>query len=324
MSTGVDVFMPFYIGDYLKDTADLTAEEHGAYLLLLMHLWNRGGELTSDPCRLARLAAVDADRWPAVWGAIGRFFSVQNGTITQGRLYHELKKAEERRRLASEAGKASAEARAQRSPNPPHNARVNGTATEAPTESQPDGQRNGNGKATLHSSHSHSESEPSSESEPPPPLSSASPSRASRAAPEPAPKTEVVVVADAVEDEEVVYDLSEFYAMAREAQANGFEVPPFLQEGWTGEAVPVVQPPPSFPPALAPAALWQRLTQTDRICRMAKRGHAVPVSFEEGVLTVQIADADTLSRLRESPPPFDKQVTRVDFVPSGEQIEVAA
>ena len=70
-------YMPLFIGDYLADTSDLSAQEHGAYLLLLMTMWRRGGWLPSHGDRLARIAAVSADRWPAVWEVISGFFTEQ-------------------------------------------------------------------------------------------------------------------------------------------------------------------------------------------------------------------------------------------------------
>lgn len=42
-------WMPFYVTDYLIDTRDLSAEQHGVYILLLMTAWSRpDGRLPDD------------------------------------------------------------------------------------------------------------------------------------------------------------------------------------------------------------------------------------------------------------------------------------
>lgn len=137
MSAKVDVFMPLYLGDYLKDTLDLDAEEHGAYLLLLMELWNRGGELPGDHARLTKIARVKPSRWMAVWETIGRFFTVTGeGKLTQKRAVAELEKALRRKNAGAKAGTASA-AKRQRTGDAP------------PTGDPTDGQRSGNESSTT-------------------------------------------------------------------------------------------------------------------------------------------------------------------------------
>lgn len=96
--------MQLYVGDYLKDTRHLTAEQHGAYLLLLMSMWAHGGELPSDPKKLARLASCTPARWAKIEADVLEFFEVDGDVITQSRLRNELKKALEKSIIRAEAG----------------------------------------------------------------------------------------------------------------------------------------------------------------------------------------------------------------------------
>ena len=47
-------FMPFWIGDFLGDTAHLNAAETGAYVLLMSHLW-LNATLPDENRKLARI-----------------------------------------------------------------------------------------------------------------------------------------------------------------------------------------------------------------------------------------------------------------------------
>lgn len=55
-------WMPLYVADYLADTGHLSAAEHGAYLLLIMHYWQNGG-LPNEDRRLARICRMSPDEW---------------------------------------------------------------------------------------------------------------------------------------------------------------------------------------------------------------------------------------------------------------------
>jgi uncharacterized protein YdaU (DUF1376 family) len=99
--------MAFYPGDYLADTMHLTCEEHGAYLLLLMCMWRRGGSVPDDNDDLARMVRLDMPRWLAVKRRLLPLLTIEGGYITQKRLQEEIAKAKER----SESGRKSANAR---------------------------------------------------------------------------------------------------------------------------------------------------------------------------------------------------------------------
>jgi uncharacterized protein YdaU (DUF1376 family) len=70
-------YFRFWIGDYLKDTAQLSLTEHGSYLLLMAEYYNRGGALDADISKLHRLCrAFTQAEAEAVTAVAERFFPV--------------------------------------------------------------------------------------------------------------------------------------------------------------------------------------------------------------------------------------------------------
>jgi uncharacterized protein YdaU (DUF1376 family) len=103
-------FMQLYTSDFLGDTQDLSAEYIGSYLLLLMTMWNAGGELAFDEVKLARVARLTVEEWRLAWTDLGRFFDVVDGKLTHGRVAEELakfaRKSAARKQAGSLGGKA--------------------------------------------------------------------------------------------------------------------------------------------------------------------------------------------------------------------------
>lgn len=83
--------MPLFPDAYLADTMDLSLEEHGAYLKLLMITWRNNGEpLPDDDARIARMLGVTAARWKTkLRPVLARFFDLSEGTWRQKRLEKE-------------------------------------------------------------------------------------------------------------------------------------------------------------------------------------------------------------------------------------------
>ena len=95
-------WMPFYVADYLGDTRHLSTLEHGAYLLLIFHYWQRGS-LPVDDGRLATITGLSAEEWGRCRPTIAEFFGPG---WTHRRIDDELAAAVEK------SGKARAAARA--------------------------------------------------------------------------------------------------------------------------------------------------------------------------------------------------------------------
>jgi uncharacterized protein YdaU (DUF1376 family) len=104
-------YMPLYVADYLADTAHLSTQAHGAYLLLIMNYWQRGEALPCEDRKLARIARMTDEEWAGVRDDIADFFTDENGFWRHGRIEAELNKVREKSEKASSAGKASAQRR---------------------------------------------------------------------------------------------------------------------------------------------------------------------------------------------------------------------
>lgn len=112
-----NTWMPFYIGDYLRDTSRLTTCGHGAYILLIIDYWATGKPLPDDDRQLAAITRSTLGEWKKLRLILAQFFIVADGVWRHKRIDAELAKATEIVEKRSSAGKASAAARAQREVN---------------------------------------------------------------------------------------------------------------------------------------------------------------------------------------------------------------
>ena len=98
----VSAWMPFWAGDYLKDTIDLSRSEHGTYLLTICAYWSSGESLPNSTFR--RVCGKDFER-------VSQFYSLCDGRWYHKRIDEELAKARANRVAAKEKASMAAKAR---------------------------------------------------------------------------------------------------------------------------------------------------------------------------------------------------------------------
>ena len=101
-------WIPLHIGDYLSDTAHLTAIEHGGYLLLLMYYAKTQKSLEDDQKRLAQIARMTEEEWAKHGPIIMDFWTLKNNRWFQKRAKIELERAEKVYKARVKAGQNSA------------------------------------------------------------------------------------------------------------------------------------------------------------------------------------------------------------------------
>lgn len=105
-------FMQLYVSDFIGDTLHLSTEQIGAYMLLLMAMWNAGGKLPADDAKLARVVRMSIKKWRAVGGDLMSFFESDGNSIWHNRLTKELQKSESKSQSRASAGAAGGRAKA--------------------------------------------------------------------------------------------------------------------------------------------------------------------------------------------------------------------
>ena len=105
-------YMQLYIADYLADTMHLSAEEHGAYLLLMFNYWQTGKPIPKN--RLAKIARLTNERWADVEPSLQEFFCDNGEEWVHLRIAEDLASVREKLTKKSAAGNASVQARRSR------------------------------------------------------------------------------------------------------------------------------------------------------------------------------------------------------------------
>ena len=106
-----DVWFPLMVSSYLKKTMGLNAEQHGAYLMLLISYWVDGPPLDDDSL-LAGIARMDSRQWRKTRSIMLRYFYILDGHWRQERADEELERWAERKRRFAERGHAGGIAKA--------------------------------------------------------------------------------------------------------------------------------------------------------------------------------------------------------------------
>jgi uncharacterized protein YdaU (DUF1376 family) len=110
--TGVDIWFPVMVGEFLVETAIMSAEEVGAHVLFKAHAWRNNGALPCDEKRLRQLAKMLPEQWQVSRDTLLSFWIRDGDVYRRPEVDAEIAHALANRAQRVSAGKASAEKRA--------------------------------------------------------------------------------------------------------------------------------------------------------------------------------------------------------------------
>jgi uncharacterized protein YdaU (DUF1376 family) len=129
--------MPFYTDAYLADTCHLSAEVHGAYMLLLLHMWRmNGATLPDDDVQLARIARMSVVKWRKIRPQLEPFFTIQDGGWQQKKLLKTWLEVQERIGKQRENALKGVEKKKRQSASNPLQTQQSSSATAQPSINQ--------------------------------------------------------------------------------------------------------------------------------------------------------------------------------------------
>jgi uncharacterized protein YdaU (DUF1376 family) len=142
-----DLWLPLFVGDYLRDTQHLTTEQSGAYLHLLMGAWMRGGLLPADDAQLAMISRLPSGTWKKTKPVLAPFFQISGTSWIQKRLLAEYERAtkvnEAKRENGKKGGRPPSKQKANQNPSTKlietqlkPNGKANQKLIETPSQSQ--------------------------------------------------------------------------------------------------------------------------------------------------------------------------------------------
>jgi uncharacterized protein YdaU (DUF1376 family) len=95
-------YLPFYVGEYLRETRHLTLEQHGAYVLLLLEYWWKSS-LPDDDLQLARIVGVTPAKWQKLKPVLLDLF---DDGWRHERIDEQIKKSQDKVKKAKESAEA--------------------------------------------------------------------------------------------------------------------------------------------------------------------------------------------------------------------------
>ncbi len=138
MASKVQVWMPWYLTDYMRDTMELSLEEDAVYRRALDFLWLNPAGLPRVSSRLARCLRITEDELSRCKWVFDQFLQVDGDYYRSKRIDEEYEKALLRRCIAQQNGKNGGRPKnpvGNPAGNPEHNLNPNPEKSSSPSPS---------------------------------------------------------------------------------------------------------------------------------------------------------------------------------------------